>query len=174
MYVDIYVDDTQAQEFFDYAGYRSRDLREPLKDVLHSVVLRGIAEQFATQGGRSGGWAPLSDSYMMRKPPGLPILMLTGQMAEYLMLGDMPGGPARVTREELRYHPTMDRVSWLHWGAYNGRGYLPPRHIIEWTNEDDAATEEIFASWLDDVMHANTRRYGGSRPDTLPIIAGIF
>lgn len=176
VWIDIEADDSQVQEFFTYAGYHVRDMREPLEESLVFVVLANIEEQFVTEGALAGGWKPLTDEYRMRKEvrwPGKGILEASGGMRDYIM-GARGDKPWRITRSYLVYDPHHDpKVEYHQHGAYGRQpgGNLPAREILTWGAHDDLHVEHIFSEWLDKLRDYNFARSGDApRPDALPHI----
>jgi hypothetical protein len=166
--LSIDVDDSEAQAYFDYAGYHARDMRDPLRDVLHQVILPGIFEQFESEGDRSGGWQPLTErweQYKMRKGAIPMILQFHGDMRDE-MLGLDGSEPWRITHDELNY-AVHDKKATLHQQGGWEPGRPPQREIIVITAEDDEHIEFIFTEWLDELRVANFRR-GGVAVDVRP------
>lgn len=176
--ITVSVDDRQLQEFFIYAGYKVRDMREPLTDVLHEIIFRNLEEQFDGNGILAGGWEPLTDAYFARKHAdplfaGEPTLVRTGEMREYL-LGMFPEKPYHITRSYLLYDPHhIERVEWHQHGVpmRNPGGDLPARPIMTWSEANSVEAGHIFESWLDDLREYNARRSGSAtRPGSIPNI----
>lgn len=169
LFLDIQVDDTEAQNYFTYAGYRARDMRIPLSRVLLEVVLPGVEEQFESEGGRSGGWKPLDDKYLGDKindgfPPD--ILIRTGEMRRKFLGLDGGPKPWRITHDTLDYF-VDDPKATLHQQGGWVAGRPPQREIVVLTPDDYAGIEHIFAEWLDDLRVTNARR-GMPDPSSRP------
>lgn len=155
--LSIDVDVAEAEAYFEYAGYHARDMRDPLKRVLDDVILAGIAENFETEGGRVGGWEPVSDpwlKYKMKHGYHLETLQQTGDMRRYMLGLDFPNEPWHITQESLDYQVHMDRAIY----HQAGTGRMPMRRIVVVTPEDYDAIEDIFSRWLDDLRTKNARR----------------
>ena len=74
----------QVARVLDGVEYRAQDMR-PIWQILAEDFYQVEEEQFATEGGFSGGWAELSERYKVWKEahyPGRPILVLTGALRE--------------------------------------------------------------------------------------------
>lgn len=93
-----------------------------------------IAEQFRTEGGRTGGWAPLSDRYALdkvRRFGAAPILVATGALKDSLT-----GGSGFIQRQEgnesLRFGTSLG------YGVYHqsGTSRMPQRRILDLTSDD--------------------------------------
>ncbi len=93
-----------------------------------------IEEQFRTQGGRSGGWAPLSDRYAadkLRRFGSSPILVATGALKESLT-----GGSGFIQRQEG--NESLRFGTQLGYGVYHqsGTSKMPQRRILDLTKDD--------------------------------------
>lgn len=161
--VSIEVDDSDAQSFFNYAGYHARDMRDPLEDVLHLIIGPGIVEQFEENppgGHRAGGWLPLKESYLAAKVAGgydhRTLIRTDAMRAE--LIADIES--ARVTKDELHFIATDPKVPYHQYGRSGGGrgGVMPARPIVVWTHEDDEKATAIFELWLDRLREANARR----------------
>jgi hypothetical protein len=165
------IDIATADAYFLYAGYKIRDAREPLRDVMHEVVWPAIRGQLDEKGARSGApWQELSEEYGAWKElryPGEPILRLTGAMERSLF----DPFSYRVTMQNLTYRPLDEKVSWHQTGAERSRGgRLPQRVIVELTVEDYETVDDIFTEWLDELRTANARRGPLGTPPGAPSI----
>lgn len=152
------IDAGLAEAWFEYAGYKIRDAREPLDDVMHRVVWPAIREQLRTEGVRSGEkWPGLStkyESWKIQRYPGEPMLRLTHDMEKALF----DSRSYRVTSDSLVYRPNDEKVAWHQEGADRERNVLPQRTIVELITEDYEDIEGIFQNWLDELRTANIRR----------------
>jgi phage gpG-like protein len=80
--IRITVDVAAAQAMLGGVADGVDDLR-PAFERMHEIFVRMVSEQFATQGGRTGAWAPLTPRYRAwkaRRYPGRPILVRTMRM----------------------------------------------------------------------------------------------
>ena len=102
-----------------------------------TVLLQSLVkEQFDTEGGRTGGWAPLSPSYAAdkaRRFGAQPILVATGKLRDSLV-----GGSAisrQVGNESLEFGTSVP------YGIYHQKGTqnMPQRKILD-LNSDDQRT----------------------------------
>lgn len=180
--ISVEVDDHDAQEFFTYAGYRSRDMSEPFRAVFDLVVAPGIMEQFENNppgGLRAGGWAPLKESYLAQK-------MADGYDHRTLIRrGDLHLAAMRpwhrVTHDGLDVAILDEKAAYHQYGRSGGHskgGSMPERPIVVWTKTDDEMSEAIFTLWLDQLRTGNRRRGEPSaslRPDVIlnTSVAGI-
>lgn len=152
------IDETLAQEYFDYAGAKIRDAREPFREVMHEVIFPAMREQMDSEGERSGDpWQELSEKYRLWKESspwgGAPILELTGKMERALF----DSHSYRATKDHLTYAPKSDYAHWHQGGGYV-EGRPPQRKILELIFEDELHIEGIFENWLDELRTANPRR----------------
>lgn len=158
--LEIDIDEALAQEYFEYAGYHVRDMRDPFRRVADEVILEAVEGQFNEKGARSGSpWPPLSDEYWEWKElnyPGMPMLRLTDRMYN-AMLNDPRA--FHITRDSLRYAPRDPKVEFHQSGQSRERGgTLPPRRTVELIAEDYEQIQFIFQDWLDELRAANIRR----------------
>jgi phage gpG-like protein len=148
----------QAKAFFDYAGYKVRDMRDPFHRVKDEVILLGLHVQFNTEGGRTGGWISLNADYeedKFAKWGYKPILEASGLMKQKLLDPDA----FHITQKRLVYSPDAPEYAVAHQtGAERPRGDLPPRPWLVVTFDDEDKIYDIFYEWLDELRHANRRR----------------
>jgi hypothetical protein len=112
----------QEAFFAALAGLDARvsDLR-PSWPKVDAVYVRGVREQFGSEGGRTGGWAALSEAYAREKAktyPGKPIEQASGRLFASLTDKDAEGAiydeqPDSFTRGSslpyaLKQHETRD------------------------------------------------------------------
>lgn len=146
-----------AIAWFDYAGYRIRDARNPMREVMLDVVWPAVRGQLDSQGARGGDpWQALSAQYQAWKDanyPGRPILVLTGKMEEQLF------NPLsfHTTRDSLVYKPESDYLHWHQDGGYE-EGRPPQRVVLDLIPEDYEKIQIIFDAWLFELANANIRR----------------
>lgn len=93
-----------------------------------------IGQQFDSEGGRTGGWAPLSDRYAsdkVRRFGSQPILVATGRLKESLT-----GGAGRIFRQEG--NETLRFGTSVPYGVYHqsGTSRMPQRRILDLTKDD--------------------------------------
>lgn len=157
------IDDGEVQAYFDYAGYRARDMRDPLQQVLtHIRTVAGV--NFATEGTLSGGWAPLTPKYAAWKARAYgnrPMLVL--KAGAPLRRAAISSG--RVTRNHLAYHPSARNENGFDYAEpiFMGRGGTNPMLARPWFEDDEQFrefVEHVFYEWLDDLRTRNSRRSG--------------
>lgn len=169
MWIEFQVDDTTAQAWFTYAGYKIRDARLPLSRVAFEVIRPGIEEQFATEGARTGGWRPLTFEYEYYKTlqwGERPILEASGEGKRRMLAVSA----FHIHKTSLVYDP--DDPGYMHWHQTGGYvpGRPPQRQIVTITTEDEAKIEAIFMEWLDSLRRSNRARpndvgnFGGPMP----------
>ena len=127
---------------FELAAEEARDLSEPLEQAGH-VVLGAVAQQFATEGRRAGGWPPLSPRYAAWKArhyPGRPILVLTGAMKE----AALDPRAIQTSPRRMTYEVRDAKALWHQVGA----GRLPVRRLVDLTGHDRRMIDRVFARWL--------------------------
>lgn len=169
------------EAFFEYAGYKVRDMREPLQDTA-DYIQSTILFQFESEGAyRSGGWTPLEERYQAwKEAKGGGDMIL--QLEPFLLHSD-PGTPEDnkmmvplldpsawdITLLEAVYEPDSTRAGWHQTGVdYRRRGgALPARPILDLDEEDYLFIEGVFEDWLDELRSNNASRIG---PATLPPI----
>lgn len=155
------------QRFIEEAGVRVTDMREPLEDT-RDLIIGGMAEQFATEGARSGGWVPLEEDYQLWKDRRAQEWML---QLDPLYLHDDPGTPEEQKMKEVlldpiewdigfseaTYSPNSTRAGWHQEGVPFRRrgGELPARPILVITEEDYAAIDQYFWDWLDKILETS-------------------
>lgn len=176
------VDDREAEEFFDYAGYKTRRMTEPMRKVGDHVAFLILA-QFASEGrAMSGGWYPLNEDYRDEK-------VAEGWQEEILRRSDalledathpssgygaVSQGPVKVGNGWLtldidrRADDGTDIVELHQQGRPGGTGkhdtHMPARPLWETTQEFELAVEAIFSDWLDELKRTNIRRRGRTTP----------
>lgn len=156
-----------TEEWFDYAGYRVRDMREPLGET-RDYINRLMDAQFRTEGlALSGGWEPLSEDYAVRKFRAVgaePILVRTHEMKDIVL--DLEPPVWRITMNDAVFDPPIERAGWHQTGVqrfgggpdHNKPNRLPARPILELHEEHYLMIEDIFEQWLDDLRSGNRRR----------------
>ncbi len=102
--------------------------------MVQGLLQQAIKEQFDTEGGRTGGWAPLSERYAsdkVRRFGNQPILVATGALRQSLTGGS--GGIARQEGNNALLFGTE-----LGYGRFHqtGTSSMPQRRILDLTNDD--------------------------------------
>lgn len=159
-------DSRELESWLAFAGFKARDLRDPLRKSLNEVVVPAIREQILSQGARSGDpYEGLNDDYEEEKMDAvgftIPILVRSGQM-----LQDLTADTAtRVFMDHAWYRPDNDYAHWHQTGGYV-EGRPPQRVILDLIPEDYEEIQSIFNAWLAELRDANrTRRGPGTLPD---------
>lgn len=158
----------RGEDWFAYAGFRSRDMRDPLTQVGHSILSR-VNATFATEGAALLGeeWEELSPGYAEWKEkvaPGKPIL----QLSRELYREAIDDSNVKVHRTDLFYEVPLARGKWHNDGdpfrmAQTRSGDLvpnplPQREWFEWDDVMAERAENIFNDWLEGLRRRNTRR----------------
>ena len=102
--------------------------------MVQGLLQQAIKEQFDTEGGRTGGWAPLSERYAsdkVRRFGNQPILVATGALRQSLT-----GGSGFIARQEG--NETLRFGTQLGYGRFHqtGTSSMPQRRILDLTNDD--------------------------------------
>lgn len=113
-------------------GQNAGDMR-PAFDTIHDVMMGASSRQFTTQGGYSGGWAPLAASTIRRKAvKGLDprILHATLRLRNSLTTASHPDHIYRRTADE------MFVGSRVPYGGYHqrGNGNMPRRRPVDFSS----------------------------------------
>lgn len=172
MLVTVWEADTQrTEEFFQYAGYRARDMHEPLRESAKDLLDQTKAA-FDTEGESLWGvrWEEVSVAWRKRKQK-------KGGTAEMLLRfndnlidaatgrGGLPN-PIHVTATRMDYvlrFPVYAAVHQFGWWDKN----IPARPYVAITEELELATTQHFLWWLEDIKAQNRLR---SRITTSPIL----
>ncbi len=162
------IDSDTAQRFFEYAGYRTRNMSEPFAQT-RTLTQHWINMQFDSEGGQmSGGWEPLTMPYLERKmqSPNLSenILEATGALKRDAARSVRSGSDwvevAIPTRSKDGEYSLVE----LHQEGRDGDNAMPARPVWETTTEYLEEVQFIYWRWLDQVRSRNARRRGSSRP----------
>lgn len=154
--ITIRIDDEQAQEYFAYAGYKIRDMRDPLRDVRDQVIRPAIREALDSEGESIGEvWPAYSEDYGTRKETSLyadePMLTRTRTARAVL---DNPAA-YHITQTKLDYFIFSDYMYYHQSGeAMGGK----QRRWLDITTDDEYQIQGIFEAWLDELALANRRR----------------
>jgi hypothetical protein len=155
---DVAGDVQLSRGFLAYAD-EVADMTEPLARM-GEHIRAAVGEQFATEGGRAGGWVQLSPGYAAWKDehfPGRPIGVLTGGMRSAALSPDA----VTVTPQLLRYEidgknadralnspgDAGERAVWFQ----TGEGRMPIREIVRLLATDKRQLERYFAEWLNSL-----------------------
>lgn len=155
----------QAEAFFQYAGFRARNLGEPLRRagrrLLHHINLT-----FATEGGWAGEeWLPLSPRYAARKLREVgarPILVWSGTLRREAIsekrIRVVQHGDGASLVYDLEYPAYAAAHQYGGWMDEEGREHPPQRAFVQITDELVDLVEEDFRVWLDEIKGVNARR----------------
>lgn len=175
------IEDAEAEAYFDYAGYKTRRMTEPMREVGRVVELL-VRLQFSSEGhAMSAGWAELNEEYETEKiEQGYPptILVRTDELRENATehssgYGAVAHGPVKVGNGWLTLdidriaEDGTDIVEAHQQGRPGGSGHrthMPARPLWETTSEFEATVERIFEEWLDELKRTNVRRRGNALP----------
>jgi len=99
------------------------------------LMQTSMEEQFGTEGGRTGGWAPLSERYAAdkaKKYGSRPILQASGAL-----IGSLVGGGGGHI-ERVQGNDTLEFGSSIPYGTYHqtGTSRMPQRRILDLTDGD--------------------------------------
>lgn len=102
--------------------------------MVQGLLRQVIGEQFTTEGGRTGGWAPLSARYALdkaRRFGSQPILVASGALRRSLM-----GGSGQISQQEG--NETLRFGTSVPYGVFHqtGTSRMPQRRILDLTNDD--------------------------------------
>lgn len=117
----------------------ANDIRDwrPLWRDLNEYLSDRIEEQFNTEGGFSGGWAPLNPEYAAwkaRRYPGAPILVATGKLKRSYRKGGR-GHVFQSTRDKMRWGSSVPYGVFHQQGTQN----MPARPILTFDAGDESA-----------------------------------
>ena len=120
----------QVARILDGVEYRAQDMR-PVWQILAEDFYQVEEEQFATEGGFSGGWAELSERYKAWKEahyPGQPILVLTGALREALTTPNAAGSIYDLQRDYMMIGASRKEIPY---GPYHQTGWRSPKRWIK-------------------------------------------
>ena len=143
----------------------AQDLREPFQEV--STLLREhVGEQFATEGGHSRAWAPLSDGYREWKEaayPGRPILVRSAEMRQAFLVTPS----VRIERKRMEWGPDEGasydngvRIVDVADAHQAGAGVQRQRKIINLTAKDRREIDRVFVDFAASLGRRITRVAG--------------
>lgn len=173
-FIDIGLDvqgETEVARSFQLAEDLSRDMREPLAELMDQLV-DSVRAQFDTEGAAADGaiWRPLSDEYAAWKLthyPGRTILIRDGGM-KGAMLNKLTA--ITVGLEQAVYAP-VSKIAGYHqsgadwigpaWGHGEYAHHLPQRQMVDLSEEfKHEAVDRVFARWIARTM-SDTRKAAG-------------
>lgn len=133
--------DTQLDRALGRYGDALKDMSPAFKDIAESLK-KAEVQQFASQGGAGGGWAPLSDGYALWKQinyPGKPILELTGAL-KASVTGSGPHYVEQITKDSLKVGTSLFYALF----HQRGTGRMPARPVIQLTEENKRGWMKIL------------------------------
>lgn len=166
-------DAEDTEEFFRYAGYKARDMREPLERI-GDDLFDWITVTFNEEGKNVGEpWVEVSEAWRKVKDHGPLItsallLRYTDNLIDAAIGSEASDDPAHltITRTELTYildhqyaHIHQEGATWA--TSKGNLAKIPARPFLVVENTDfERVIRDHFEDWLDDVKHANIRRRG--------------
>jgi hypothetical protein len=151
MELEIEIDDNGAEEHFVAMADRAMVYFVPLRKAA-ARVRKASRENFSTQGGSHGGWAPLDPEYAAWKTlnfPGAPMLVRTGALAD--SIDGVRGAPIDLTSDSLSvklpevFNKSGDNIAQFH---QYGTWKMPSREIVVSPPGFAAATGRDVADYL--------------------------
>lgn len=108
------------------------DDASPAFEAMADDFLDIDAAQFASEGGRSGGWAPLAPSTVRSRGSAHPILFESGRLQQSLTTRSSTDAVRRITADSLEVGTTVP------WARYHqtGTARMPRRRPVEFTEVD--------------------------------------
>lgn len=131
--VEVFGDVQLSRDLLRFAQ-RANDM-EPALDALADDFLAIERQQFSSEGGRSGGWAPLAPDYARTKAlqfPGKGILERHGDLRASLTEEGAKGSIRRVTSDELLVGTDVDYAHF----HQSGTRKMPRRRVVEFSAGD--------------------------------------
>ena len=129
---------------------------KPLLAAFAELFKKDMQEQFGSEGGNSGGWAPLTPAYEAWKAdhyPGRPIGVLTGALSAAMTGGS--GYMQEISDFGARMGMSPGSAAspyGKYFDAGNTRG-MPARHVIEISGAQAAEWTAVAHEWLSSVIH---------------------
>lgn len=170
------LDDDQARRFFEFAGFRARNLSDPLRRA-GATLLHHIARTFETEGDWIGHpWPLLDEGYAAWKEqhaPGRPMLVLTGLLRRMAI----SRSAVHVTGNQLSWtvnlpyaHIQQEGATWMTLRKVGGKfrphvAHIPARPFVQVTPGLVEAIEQDFRVWLEELKSVNRARSGLSIPN---------
>jgi phage gpG-like protein len=163
------IDDDQARRFFEYAGFRARNLTDPLRragrTLLHHINLT-FASEGAWVGERWPGLDPEYEEWKAEHYPGRPLLVQSGRMYR----DAISERSISVHGNTLRYGFDSRYAGVQQHGAEwtTDRGHeavIPERPFIKVTPGLIEQIENDFRVWLEELKATNRARRSISLPN---------
>jgi len=117
----------------------------PFWDAAGDMLITTMEAQFSSEGGRTGGWAPLSSRYAVdkaRKYGSQPILVASGGMRQSLV-----GGPGNISRQEQGGLLFGTEVKFARYHQ-SGTSRMPQRRILDLTDQDRRSIMKLLQRHL--------------------------
>jgi Phage virion morphogenesis family len=147
------VGDEQFAKGFSAMAAEVADMRVPFTEI-GQILLRGIAEQFRTEGGYGGSkWKPLSPAYEQWKRGAVgdePILVLHGTMRSAMLAQNS----LHTWPQRLLYEPDAPIYALRHQTGDPGEHPMPQRKMIEIPFSERRSFDRVFAAWLADIRRS--------------------
>lgn len=142
----------RSLELYDH---ELQDMSDPLGEIGDDLI-DTIAEQFETEGGRTGTrWHSLSRAYDRWKElhwPSRPILVASGAM----QAAALDPYAVHVTSNRMVYEVDDEKAIWHQKGA----GAMPQRKIVNLGLADRRRWERYFAHWVNSLRRGPMRHSG--------------
>lgn len=162
--VTLHIDYHDVEAFFDYAGYKARNLSKPLNEA-RGIMLSSVEAAFDTEGDSTGEpWRQLSQDWAHRRGSEHPILEITRELRIAAELGFEVHSSAHEARIDYRVDVEYAAVQFFGGGPKR----LPARPWLVATPEIQDAIEATFFLWLHELADGNRRRAAGSNVPGLP------
>lgn len=154
------LDTREAEAFFEYAGFRARNMRDPLQRV-GNRLLHHVNLTFATEGGWvAHPWPELNPKYAAWKLSQVgerPMLVFTGQLRREAISRRRLRIEASYGHGRLRY--TLDRPAYAEYHQ-DGEGRNKRRPFVVINRELVEEVELVFREWLEELKGLNVSRRG--------------
>lgn len=124
----------QVSRLLSRTTERASDLR-PFIDWVGDFLPTTMKEQFDSEGGRTGGWAPLSPDYAAQKAlryGSQPILVASGRMMRSLTTPGAGSINRKIGRDSLEFGTSVPYAIF----HQKGTSRMPQRRIIDLTESD--------------------------------------
>lgn len=151
-------DTRQTEEFFRYAGYKARDMREPLQDAAEDLM-RSIEDAFATEGASIFGsrWPEVTEAWRKRKDAKGGTAELLLRYTDRLIDAALDDRNVHVHMDHMLYVLRWPVWAGVHQYGWPGK-HIPPRPFVVVTPELEEQTRQHFYWWLEETKAANVRR----------------
>lgn len=168
MLVTIWESDArQTEAFFEYAGYKARDMREPLRESA-SDFMDSVQDAFDTEGASVEGfrWPEVSAAWRRQKDKRGGTAELLLRFNDKLIEAATSGRSVHVTQTHMEYILRFPAYAAVHQFGWPGKN-IPPRPYIAVNQELEEKVRQNFLWWLEETKAANARR---SKIYTSPVL----